>query len=93
MREGFRAKNPCPEIAKSRALSDEDMLPWVNCCLIPLRIVPEPIDEDEFWRGDVAKMSPNSARLLLKPVVPTLAILFDVADISDCAPFNPVKAV
>ena len=38
-------------------------------------------------------MSPNSALLLLKPVVPTFAILFDVADISDCAPFNPVKAV
>ena len=56
-------------------------------------MVPDPIDEDEFCRGEVAKMSPNSALVLLKPVVPTLAILFDVADISDCAPLSPVNAV
>ena len=54
----------------------------MNCCLTPLRIAPEPIDEDEFCKGEVAKMSPNSARLLLKPVVPTFAILFEVAEIS-----------
>jgi hypothetical protein len=56
-------------------------------------MAPEPIDEDEFCNGDVAKMSPNSARLLLKPVVPTLAMLLDVAEISDCAPLSPVSAV
>ncbi len=56
-------------------------------------MVPEPIDDDEFCNGDVAKMSPNSARLLLNPVVPTLAILFDVAEISADDPFRPVRAV
>ena len=56
-------------------------------------MAPEPIDEDEFWRGDVAKISPNSARLLLNPVVQTLAMLFDVAEISADEPLNPVSAV
>ena len=46
-------------------------------------MVPEPIDEDAFCNGDVAKISPNSARLRLNPVVPTLAILLEVAEISD----------
>ena len=69
------------------------MLPWVNCCLIPFRMAPEPIEEDEFCKGEVAKISPNSARLRLKPVVPTLAMLLDVAEISDCAPLRPVSAV
>ena len=54
-------------------------------------MVPEPIDDEEL-KGEVAKISPNSALLLLKPVVPTLAMLFD-ADMSDCAPFSPVNAV
>jgi hypothetical protein len=56
-------------------------------------MVPEPIEDDAFCNGDVAKISPNSARLRLKPVVPTLAILFEVAEISDCDPFKPVNAV
>jgi hypothetical protein len=60
---------------------------------MPFRIVPEPIDDDAFCNGEVAKISPNSARLRLKPVVPTFAILFEVAEISACDPFNPVKAV
>ena len=93
VKEGWRAKNPWPEIAKSNAFKEELILPWVNCCFTPLRIVPEPIDDDAFWRGEVAKISPNSARDLLKPVVFTLAILFEVADISDCEPFSPVNAV
>ena len=53
------------------------MLPWVNCCLTLLRIVPEPIDDEAFC----------------KPVVLTLAMLFDVAEMSDCAPLSPVSAV
>ena len=69
------------------------MLPWVNCCFTPLMIVPEPIDEDEFCKGEVAKISPNSARLRLNPVVPTLAMLFELAEISACEPLRPVKAV
>jgi hypothetical protein len=56
-------------------------------------MVPEPIDEDAFCNGDVAKISPNSTRLRLKPVVPTLAILFDVAEISADEPLSPVRAV
>ena len=93
VKDGCRAKNPCPEIAKSRAFNDELIFPWVNCCFTPFKIVPEPIEDDAFWRGEVAKISPNSALDLLKPVVLTLAILFDVADISDCDPLSPVKAV
>ncbi len=65
----------------------------MNCCLTPLRIAPEPIDEDEFCKGEVAKMSPNSARLLLKPVVPTFAILFEVAEISADEPLSPVSVL
>ena len=57
--EGFNAKNPCPDIAKSSAFREEVTFPWVNCCLIPLRIVPEPIEDDAFCNGDVAKISPN----------------------------------
>jgi hypothetical protein len=60
---------------------------------MPFRIVPEPIDEEAFCNGDVAKISPNSTRLRLKPVVPTFAMLFDVAEISADDPFNPVNAV
>ena len=69
------------------------MLPWVNCCLIPFKIVPEPIDDDADCKGDVAKISPNSARERLKPVVPTFAMLFEVAEISACEPLRPVSAV
>ena len=56
-------------------------------------MVPEPIEEDAFWSGDVAKISPNSALLRLNPVVPTFAMLFEVDAISACAPLRPVKAV
>ena len=69
------------------------MLPCVNCCLTLFKIVPEPIEEEAFCNGDVANISPNSALDLLKPVVLTFAILFDVAEISDCAPLSPVSAV
>jgi hypothetical protein len=65
----------------------------VNCCLTLFKIVPEPIEDEAFCNGDVAKISPNSALDLLKPVVLTFAILFEVAEISDCAPFSPVNAV
>ena len=69
------------------------MLPCVNCCLMPFRMVPEPIDDDAFCNGEVAKISPNSTRLRLKPVVPTLAMLFEVAEMSAEEPFSPVSAV
>ena len=58
----------------SQARSERMMLPWVNCCLIPFRMVPEPIDRS-ILQGEVAKISPNSARLRLKPVVPTCDIV------------------
>ena len=80
-------------MAMSSALSEEDTLPWVNCCLTPFKIVPEPIEDELFCNGDVAKISPNSALLLLYPVVATLAILFEVAEISACDPLSPVRAV
>ena len=60
---------------------------------MPFRMAPEPIDDEAFCNGDVAKMSPNSTRLLLKPVVPTFAMLFEVAEISADEPFRPVSAV
>ena len=50
--------------------------------LVPFKIVPEPIEDELFCNGEVAKISPNSALLLLYPVVATLAILFEVAEIS-----------
>ena len=80
-------------MAKSNAFNEDVIFPWVNCCFTPFRIVPEPIEDEAFWRGEVAKISPNSARDLLKPVVLTFAMLFEVADISDCEPFKPVYAV
>ena len=86
-----REENP---IASScYAFKEDAMLPCVNCCFTPLRIEPEPIEELAFCNGEVAKMSPNSARLRLKPVVPTLAMLFEVAAISAVDPLSPVKAV
>ena len=82
VRLGFIAKKPCPVIARSSAFSEDWILPCVNCCLIDLRIVPEPIALDAFCKGDVAKISPNSARERLNPVVPTFATLFDVVEMS-----------
>ena len=61
----FKAKNPCPDIARSNAFNEEAILPCVNCCLIPFKIVPEPIDDEEFCKGEVANISPNSALDLL----------------------------
>ena len=65
----------------------------MNCCLIDFKIVPEPIAELAACNGEVAKMSPNSALERLNPVVPTFAILFEIAEMSDCAPFSPVRDV
>ena len=28
----------------------------MNCCLIPFKIVPEPIEDDAFCSGEVAKI-------------------------------------
>ena len=52
-------------MAISNAFNDEETLPCVNCCLIPFKIVPEPIEDELFCNGEVAKISPNSALLLL----------------------------
>jgi hypothetical protein len=45
-------------------------------------MVPEPTALDAFCNGEVAKISPNSARDRLKPVVPTLATLFEIVEMS-----------
>ena len=66
------------------------MFPWVNCCLIPFKIVPDPADDDAFCKGEVAKISPNSALLLLSCCC-YVSILFEVAEISACDPLSPVK--
>ena len=75
----------------SKVLVDWLMLPCENCCLIDFVAVPAPT---EFvCRGVEPKMSPNSARLFLNPLEPTLAMLLEVVAISVCAPFKPVNAV
>jgi len=65
----------------------------VNCCLIDFKIVPEPIALEAFCNGEVAKISPNSARARLKPVVPTFAMLFEIVEMSAWAPLRPVSEV
>ena len=52
-------------MAMSNALREDETFPCVNCCLIPFKIVPEPIEDELFCNGEVAKISPNSALLLL----------------------------
>jgi hypothetical protein len=54
--DGFSAKKPCPEIAKSRAFNEEAIFPCVNCGFIPFNILPEPIEDDEFCNGEVANI-------------------------------------
>jgi hypothetical protein len=49
--------------------------------------------EEAFCKGDVAKMSPKSARERLKPVVPTLEMLLLVTPNMAVAAFNPVSEV
>ena len=93
VRLGLSAKKPWPEMARSSAFKLDSMLPCVNCCLIDFRMVPEPMAELAACNGEVAKISPNSARDRLKPVVPVLAMLFEMAAISACAPFRPVSEV
>jgi hypothetical protein len=48
---------------------------------------------DDFWRGEVEKMSPKSARERLKPEVPTLAMLLEVTANWAVAEFSPVSEV
>ena len=50
-------------------------------------------DLDAFCKGDVAKMSPKSARLRLKPTVDTLATLLAVTPSCAVAAFKPVSEV
>ncbi len=49
--------------------------------------------DDAFCNGEVAKMSPKSARERLKPVVPTLAMLLLVTPSWAVAAFKPVSEV
>ena len=49
--------------------------------------------EDAFCNGEVAKMSPKSARLRLKPTVLTLAMLLAVTANWAVAAFKPVREV
>jgi hypothetical protein len=46
-----------------------------------------------FCKGEVAKMSPKSARLRLKPTVLALAMLLDVTPNCAVAAFKPVSEV
>jgi hypothetical protein len=49
--------------------------------------------DDAFCRGEVAKMSPKSARERLKPVVLTLAMLFEGALIGGVGFCLPIIAL
>ncbi len=48
---------------------------------------------EAFCKGEVAKMSPKSVRLRLKPTVPALAMLLEVTPSAEVAAFRPVSAV
>ena len=54
---------------------------------------PWPTTDVDFWRGDVANMSPKDARDFLNPLVPTLAILLLVNASSVVAALRPVSEV
>ena len=76
-----------PELCIPKNTTLEDML---DCEII---FVSVPTPTDLACNGVDPKISPNSALLFLKPLEPTLAILFDVVEISVCAPLRPVSAV
>ena len=62
---------------------------------MPFKIVPEPIDEDAFCKGDVAKISPevNTASLQSLLFQRLRVLTPGVAARSADDPFNPVRAV
>ena len=80
-------------MAKSSALDEKEILPWLNSWLTCLSDTPWPTVLDAFCSGEVAKMSPKSARERLKPVVPTLAMLLLVTPSWAVAEFRPVREV
>ena len=80
-------------MAKSKELVENSMLPWLNCWFTFFKSTPWPMALDAFSKGEVANMSPNSARDFLKPTVPTLETLFDVMPSWACAAFRPVSEV
>jgi hypothetical protein len=43
--------------------------------------------------AEAGMMSPNWARLRLKPIAPTLAMLFEIVESSVCAPRRPESEV
>lgn len=76
--------------------SDDDdwtRLPSPNCWRLPFTTVPDPtICVGATARFD-AITSANSARLFLKPVVPTLARLCEIDAMSTCEAFRPESEV
>ena len=86
-------KNPSPVTARSSALAEKEMLPWPNSWLTCLSDTPWPTVLDDFCSGEVAKMSPKSARERLKPVVPTFDMLLAVTPSMAVAAFSPVSEV
>ena len=86
-------KKPSPVMARSSELPEVEMLPWLNSWLTCLSETPWPMLLDDFWRGEVEKMSPKSARERLKPEVPTLAMLLEVTANWAVAEFSPVSEV
>ena len=89
----FKGKKPSPDIARSRVLDENSILPWLNSWRMPVTATPWPTVPAEFCSGLLAKISPKDACDFLKPVVPTLAMLLLVTASSVLAARNPVNEV
>ena len=68
-------------------------LPCVKSCATRCTCTPEPMAVRWFEKGEEEKTSANSTRLERKPTVPTLAMLWEVAEMSAWAAIRPDRAV
>src|SRR5579885_2360675 len=85
-------KKPEPLSARSRLLPVAVMFPWPNCCATAATCTPLPTAVCATPSWVWAKRSANSARDCLKPVVLTLARLFEVTLRSVLAALMPERA-
>src|SRR5690348_7541291 len=85
-------KNPEPLRARSRLFAVEVMFPWPNCCATSETCTPLPTAVCETPSWVCANRLSNSARDSLKPVVLTLARLFEVTLRSVLAALMPERA-
>ena len=86
-------KKPPPEMARSKLLLVDLMLPWSNCWLMAAVRTPRLTASEDTPRLLPVKMSENSARDCLKPLVFTLAMLLLAMSSCVVAAFRPLIAV